>query len=69
MLYCVIAHTFTFDRKKNPERVTHYVPYESDIKLGNLECVMPLQKTLTIEELNNLWINVFGYEECEACHI
>lgn len=41
----------------------HYLPYESEIKLGNVQCPVPISKVSMIEELNDIRINVFGFEE------
>ncbi|XP_035208985.1 uncharacterized protein LOC118183516 [Stegodyphus dumicola] len=54
------------DRKNKPERVSHYIPYEADIKLGKIQCPVPVTKIPVIERLNNIRINVFGYEDDEV---
>lgn len=38
-------------------------PYEQEVNLGNIECPVPLNKISKIEGLNDIRINVFGYEE------
>ncbi|GBO33857.1 hypothetical protein AVEN_181548-1 [Araneus ventricosus] len=47
-------------------RVSHYTPHEQEIKLDGAECPVPLNKIPIVERLNNLRINVFGYEENEV---
>ncbi|GBN91892.1 hypothetical protein AVEN_35644-1 [Araneus ventricosus] len=47
-------------------RVSHYTPHEQEIKLDGVECPVPLNKIPIVERLNNLRINVCGYEENEV---
>lgn len=62
-----MASKLNLDFTKHPERVAHYRLYENDIKLGNIECLVPLQKVPIIGQLNDLRINVFGNEKDKVC--
>ncbi|GBN94659.1 hypothetical protein AVEN_169349-1 [Araneus ventricosus] len=49
----------------HPERVYHYTSMEQELRLGNVTCPVQPCKVPIIEKLNNLRINVFGYEDEE----
>lgn len=65
LVWCLIAKRLNIDRKDNPYKIEHYLPHESSIKLGDVECPVPISKVSTIENLNNVRINVLGYERGE----
>ncbi|CAL1268473.1 unnamed protein product [Larinioides sclopetarius] len=48
------------------ERVCHYLSFEQELRLGNVACPVQPCKVPIIEKLNNLRINVFGYEDEEV---
>ncbi|GBL85266.1 hypothetical protein AVEN_145574-1, partial [Araneus ventricosus] len=48
------------------ERVYHYTSLEQELRLGNVTCPVQPCKVPIIEKLNNLRINVFGYEDDEV---
>ncbi|CAL1293464.1 unnamed protein product [Larinioides sclopetarius] len=50
----------------NPQRVSHYSSFEQELRLGNVACPVQPSKVPIIEKLNNLRINVFGYEDEEV---
>ncbi|GBL96873.1 hypothetical protein AVEN_118984-1, partial [Araneus ventricosus] len=62
LVWCLIAHKLN-SLACDSYRVLHYTPHEQEIKLDGVECPVPLNKIPIIERLNNLRINVFGYEE------
>ncbi|GBN25228.1 Zinc finger protein 568, partial [Araneus ventricosus] len=65
LVWCLIAHKLNI-LAHDSYRVSHYTPHEQEIKLDGLECPVPLNKIPIVERLNNLRINVFGYEENEV---
>ncbi|GFV71381.1 fez family zinc finger protein 1 [Trichonephila clavipes] len=62
-VWCLLAHKLKIDRKYNANSIHHYIPHESEIMLGNVKCPVPLTSTSTLEKLNNVRINVFGFED------
>ncbi|CAL1297347.1 unnamed protein product [Larinioides sclopetarius] len=62
LVWCLIAHKMNV-HTHDSFRVSHYTPHEQDIKLDGVACPVLLNKIPTVERLNNLRINVFGYEE------
>ncbi|GFV98082.1 uncharacterized protein TNCV_4448421 [Trichonephila clavipes] len=62
-VWCLLAHKLKIDRNYNANSIHHYIPYESEIKLGNVKCPVPLTSISTLEKLNNVRINVFGFED------
>ncbi|GBO33086.1 hypothetical protein AVEN_241117-1 [Araneus ventricosus] len=62
IVWCLIAHKLNI-LAHDSFRVSHYIPHEQEIKLDGMECPVPLNKIPIVEQLNNLRINVFGYEE------
>ncbi|CAL1294548.1 unnamed protein product [Larinioides sclopetarius] len=62
LVWCLIAHKLNLHTHDN-FRVSHYTPHEHEIKLDGVACPILLNKIPVIERLNNLRINVFGYEE------
>ncbi|GBN22535.1 hypothetical protein AVEN_268168-1, partial [Araneus ventricosus] len=65
LVWCLIAHKLNI-LAHDSYRVSHYTPNEQEIKLNGVECPVTLNKIPIIERLNNLRINVFGYEENEV---
>ncbi|GBM47570.1 Zinc finger protein 287 [Araneus ventricosus] len=62
LVWCLIAHKLNI-LAHDSFRVSHYTLHEQEIKLDGVECPVPLNKIPIVERLNNLRINVFGYEE------
>ncbi|GBM93473.1 hypothetical protein AVEN_215358-1 [Araneus ventricosus] len=65
LVWCLIAHKLNL-LAHDSFRVSHYTPHEHEIKLDGAECSVPLNKIPIVERLNNLRINVFGYEDNEV---
>ncbi|GBO23881.1 hypothetical protein AVEN_254305-1 [Araneus ventricosus] len=65
LVWCLISHKLNI-LAHDSYRVSHYTPHEQEIKLDGMECPVPLNKIPIVERLNNLRINVFGYEENEV---
>lgn len=63
LVWCLLAHQMQIHWKDHPHRVSHYVEFESTIQLGDIVCPVPLTMIPKVEQLNNLRINVFGFEE------
>ncbi|GBO18951.1 hypothetical protein AVEN_175384-1 [Araneus ventricosus] len=53
---------------QNAERVSHYLPLEQELRLGNATCPVQPCKLPIVENLSNLRINVFSIENgrCEV---
>ncbi|GFU21074.1 c2H2-type domain-containing protein, partial [Nephila pilipes] len=62
-VWCLLAHKLKIDYKNNANSIHHYIPHESEIKLGNVKCPVPVTSISTLEKLNNVRINVYGFED------
>ncbi|GBN70684.1 hypothetical protein AVEN_171541-1 [Araneus ventricosus] len=62
-IWCLLAHQMNISRENNPQRVNHYIPHQNKIKVGNVTCPVSLNQVPVIERLNELRINVYGYED------
>ena len=51
------------DRKNHPDRVTKYKQYDNNLKFDDINFPVKLDKIPKFEKLNNININVFGYDE------
>ena len=60
-IWSLLPHKYNIT--DNPHRVSHYLPYEHEILLGDVQCPVSMDKIGKIEQLNNLRINVFGFEK------
>lgn len=60
LFWCLVAHRM--DIAQNPERVTNYIAYEHSLNMEGVTYPVPLSQISRVEALNNLRINVFGYE-------
>lgn len=60
-LYWAALHPIT--RENHPYRVAHYQEKEEELKMGNVTCPVHPSKVRVIERLNNLRINIYGYED------
>lgn len=49
----------------HPERVYHYKNYENDLNMGDIEFPVSIEKIEKFEKLNNISVNVLGFEEGE----
>ncbi|GBM57571.1 hypothetical protein AVEN_97677-1 [Araneus ventricosus] len=65
LVWCLNAHKLNI-LAHDSYRASHYTPHEQEITLDGVECPVPLNKIPVVERLNNLRINVFGYEENEV---
>ena len=52
-------------KERKPYRVDHYISHENEIKMDNISYPVAYQKIPIIEKMNNIRINVSGYEEDE----
>ena len=64
-LYCVLASLHPVSRSNNPQRVNHYTPFlrEEELDIGNISMPMKIKDITKFETLNDISVNVFGYEE------
>lgn len=49
--------------KHHPERVSHYLPFESELVMDGITFPTPLHQLDKFEKLNKLSLNVFGWED------
>lgn len=50
----------------HPERQLHYLKYEDDLNMKGIEYPVQISKIEVFEKLNNISINVFGFEDGEV---
>ena len=60
--YCLIYHLNQSKIKNNPQRVSIYKQYENTVDFTGIEFPVSIKDIPKIEKMNNLSINVFGYE-------
>ena len=48
---------------RNPQRVSHYHPFEFELNVNGISFPTPLQQIKKFEEQNGISINVFGFEK------
>lgn len=49
-------------RTQNSHRISHYEPFENEIKLEDIKCAVPFTKTPQVERLKNHKITVFTWK-------
>ena len=50
-------------QKKDPQRLSKYIQYENELKFGDLSFPIMIDNISKFEKLNNISINVLGYDE------
>ena len=50
----------------HPERQSHYLKYEHDLNMKGIEYPVPISKAEMFEKLNDISVNVFGFEDGEV---
>ena len=60
--YCLIYHLNQSEIKNNPQRVSVYKQYENTVDFTGIEFPVSIKDIPKIEKMNNISINVFGYE-------
>ena len=60
--YCLIYHLNQSKIKNNPQRVSIYKQYENTVDFTGIEFPVSIKDISKIEKMNNISINVFGYE-------
>ena len=66
LVWCLLAAKMNIECRDQPHRVAHYLAHEGEIKLGNVQCPVPISKIHKIEAYNQLRINVYGLEKDEV---
>ena len=66
LLWSVLAALHPIDYLHHPQRVSNYKPYEQELNTDGITFPTPLQQLDRFERLNNVSINVFGYENNEV---
>ena len=63
-MYCHLYHLHKYKIKSDPQRVSKYKKYENDCDLDytDIEFPVKINQFNKIEKMNNIRINVFGYE-------
>ena len=60
--YCLIYHLNQNKIKNNPQRVSNYKQYENTVDFTGIDFPVSIKDIPKIEKMNNIAINVFGYE-------
>ena len=60
--YCLIYHLNQSKIKNNPQRVSIYKQYENTVDFTGIEFPVSIKDIPKIEKMNNISINVFGFE-------
>ena len=63
--YCLMYHLNQSEIKNNPQRVSVYKKYENTVDFTGIEFPVSIKDIPKIEKLNNLSINLVGYENKE----
>ena len=62
-LWSILASLHPVSRKDNPNRVVNYIQYEHELNTEGLTFPVPIHQIPKFEKMNNLSINVIGYDE------
>ena len=60
--YCLLYHLHQNKIKNNPQRVSNYKNYENTVDFTGIEFPVSIKDIPKIEKMNNITVNVFGYE-------
>ena len=60
--YCLIYHLNQNKIKNNPQRVSNYKQYENTVDFTGIDFPVSIKDIPKIEKMNNIAVNVFGYE-------
>ena len=60
--YCLLYHLHQNEIKNNPQRVSNYKQYENTVDFTGINFPVSIKDIPKIEKMNNIAINVFGYE-------
>ena len=60
--YCLLNHLHQNEIKNNPQRVSNYKKYENTVDFTGINFPVSIKDIPKIEKMNNIAINVFGYE-------
>ena len=60
--YCLLYHLHQNEIKNNPQRVSNYKQYENTVDFTDINFPVSIKDIPKIEKMNNIAINVFGYE-------
>ena len=61
-VYCLLYHLHQNKIKSNPQRVSIYKQYENTVDFTGINLPVSIKDIPKIEKMNNIAINVFGYE-------
>ena len=62
-LWSILASLHPIHWKNNPNRVANYIQYEHELNTEGLTFSVPIHQIPKFEKINNLSINVIGYDE------
>ena len=60
--YCLLYHFHKNEIKNNPQRVSIYKKYENTVDFTGINFPVSIKDIPKIEKMNNIAINIFGYE-------
>lgn len=60
--WCILAHLNPIDAKKHPQRVSNYNNLNHNLNFTNIPFPVKIKDIPKFEQLNNISINVFGYD-------
>lgn len=61
-LWCIVAKLHPRATTGHPERVSHYRPFENELNFKGIKFPVSIQDIEKFEKLNNISVNVFGYD-------
>ena len=61
-LYCLLYHFHKDEMTNNPQRVSQYKKYEGQLNFNGINFPVAIKDIPKIEKMNNISVNVFGYE-------
>ena len=62
-IWSILSASHRINGKNHPDRVSKYKIYEPELKFDDISFSVNLDKISKFEKLNNININVFGYDE------
>ena len=60
--WCHLAKLYSSQVKNHPERTSHYKKYVNTVNYNGITFPVSIKQISKVEQLNNISINVFGYE-------
>ena len=67
IVWCILAH-FHPNNNNNSTKLCCYRRYEAEVNVAGVSFPTPLREVKKLEQLNNLSINVFGYDKTDKVY-